>query len=106
MSPSPTPTKAKPKRNATNLIKSPVVLAEPKPGDPAFDMDRLIVFRDDPSPDSERCARELIERCGPLVQDGVQYRVENGRVQAVPVEFLGIERTRLASGIDKLAINE
>jgi len=101
--PKPTP---KPKRNAGHLVKSPVVLSEPRPGDPPFDMDRLIVYRDDPSPDSERCARELLARCGPLVLDGVQYRIEGERIQAVPVEFLGIDRQRLASGIDKMNVSE
>jgi hypothetical protein len=86
-------------------IRSPNPLSQPAAGEPAMGMGRLRAFRDDPSDENRNFAAELLKRCGPLVLDGYQYRLrgENG-VESIPVEFLGMERQALATGIDKLKV--
>lgn len=89
------------------LVRSPKKLARPKPGELPMDMNRLALYHDAPdNPEYQRAAKDLLFRCGPLVLDGIQYTYDpnTDRIGAVPVEFLGMDRARLAAGIDKLKI--
>jgi hypothetical protein len=59
--------------------------------------------------ENEKLAVELLNRCGELVVEGVLYRVEsaNGvtKILGIPREFLGIDRAKLATGIDKMVVD-
>ena len=97
-SPNPNP----PQSTATNapaeqqppgrLVTGANPLPQPPAGDPPMTIERLRSYRDDPKPDTERFARQLLTRCGPLVFDGKQYRLHDDGLRAVPVEVLGAER--------------
>lgn len=90
------------------LVRSPKKLARPKPGELPMDMNRLALYHDAPNnAEYQRAAKDLLFRCGPLVLDGVQYSYDpaKDRIGAVPVEFLGMERQRLAAGIEKLKLD-
>jgi hypothetical protein len=77
------------------LVPSPNPLPRPAEGDPELGMGRLRTFRDNPGDAAaERFAAELLERCGPLVLDGKQYRLKAGRVEAIPTDMLGLIRQR------------
>lgn len=90
-----------PKITSPNRHKLPQV----QPGDPPMDMERIRAHRDKPTKDTERFAAQLIGTCGPLVLDGYQYRLDDrGKVKAVPVEYLGMDRQKLAEGIEKLEL--
>jgi hypothetical protein len=69
-------------------------------------MDRIRAWRDEPTADAERFAKELLQRCGPLVLDRVQYRLTGGEIETVDARFLGPERIRAATGIDELKYGE
>jgi hypothetical protein len=87
-------------RTNPRTILSPHPLPGPKPGDPPFSMERLATYRDNPGPETERQAVELLERCGPLALDRVLYRLADGQVEAVPLEQLGHERIEAAESYD------
>lgn len=84
------------------LIRSPKPRPKLAPGDPPLHMDRLVAYRDDPNATTERHAYLLLERCGPLVLDGVQYRAESGRIVAIPRAYLGVERLTSNVGIESM----
>lgn len=86
------------------LIKSKGKKLVPGPGEPPLDMDRIQAYADNPMPETEKFALQLVQHCGPLVLDGIQYRDEGGKLRAIPVEFLGMERQKLATAIDKLQV--
>jgi hypothetical protein len=68
-----------------------------------MDMERLQDHRDEPTPETARYAAELVQRCGPLVLDGYQYRLnEAGDLEKVPVGLLGAERIAAAEGIETI----
>lgn len=82
---------------------------EPRSGDPPFDINRLIRYRDNQTdPEAQRLAKELLARLGPLVLDEVQYRLggtpEDVKIEVIPRQFLGLERAKLAAGMDRLKI--
>lgn len=64
--------------------------------DPPMDVGRLRDYRAHPTDfDTIRYAHELLSLCGPLVLDGVQYKPDGpGKIKAVPVEYLGLERQK------------
>lgn len=87
------------------LLTSPRPLQQPAPGEPSMNMSRIKTYRDNPSQKNERYAAELLERCGPLVLDQVQYRLNEGKIEAVPVELLMYERRDDVNGIDPYEFN-
>ena len=89
-----------------NLIQSPNALPQPGPSDPAMSIERLKAYRKTQNTSTTKQAIELLERTGPLVLDGLQYRLNSqGKVETVPVEFLGMSRQQLAQGLDKLKVS-
>lgn len=87
------------------VVRSPKKLAKPKPGEPPMDINRLALYHDEPTDGNNvKYAKELLLRCGPLILDGIQYSVDlvQDKIIAVPREFIKMERSALASGIDKL----
>jgi hypothetical protein len=83
-------------------IRSPRPLPGPKAGEPPMDMERLREYRDNPSGENEKYAGQLIQRCGPLVLDGHQFRFGKlGEIEQVDVRLLGLDRQKEAEGIDK-----
>lgn len=88
-------------------MRSSKKLARPKAGEPSMDIDRLAIYRDDPSSEENiRYAKELLLRCGPLVLDGVQYSVDTDedKIRVIATEFLAMDRARLATGIEKMRV--
>ena len=89
------------------LVRSPKKLAQPKPGDLPMDMNRLALYHDEPhNSEYVKAAKDLLMRCGPLVLDGVQYSYnpDRDKIETVATEFRGIDRARIASGIEKMKI--
>ena len=77
---------------------------KPQPGEPPMHLDRLQVYLDNPSEETERHARKLLEHCGDLVLDGVQYRIRKGAHPRHPRRDPGPGAPALAKGIDKLKL--
>ena len=78
------------------LVRSRKPLTQPAKGEPPMDLSRIVAWRDKPTDaDAARFAVELLDRTGPLVLDGVQYSLDAaGRIEATPVDMLGIIRQR------------
>jgi hypothetical protein len=105
--PEPTPAALMPAPATPLQVQSPNPLPQPAAGEPAMGMGRLRAYRANPtSKDAEAYARELVERCGPLVLDGVQYRIRDGRFESVTVEQLAVERMRQQTSKDEIETPE
>lgn len=101
--PAPEPVPAAPSPAAPPLqVQSLNPLPQPTAGEPSMGMGRLRAYRANPGPETEKYARELVERCGPLVLDGVQYRIRDGRFEGVTVEQLAVERMRQQTSKDEI----
>lgn len=73
-----------------------------------MDINRLALYHDDPlNEENVKYAKELLVRCGPLVLDGVQYSADTAtdKIRAIPIEFLHMDRVRLAAGIEKMPVS-
>jgi hypothetical protein len=86
------------------LLKSPNALPPVPAGDPEMGMNRIVAYAETPTLATKRFAMELLQRCGPLVHNGVQYRIRGEDIAAIPTEFLGLERQAIETGYDKLEI--
>lgn len=83
-------------KEPVEMLRSPKPLPQPKSGEPAMGMNRMADYVAKPEDTTARkYAKELLARTGPLVLDGVQYRLEGGEIKATPREYLGVERLKV-----------
>jgi hypothetical protein len=83
-------------KEPVEMLRSPKPLPQPKAGEPAMGMNRLADHVAKPEDTTaKKFAKELLARTGPLVLDGVQYRLEAGEIKATPREYLGVERLKV-----------